>query len=66
MICPKCQLGAEPMIVEDRQEDSEGTTNIYITWNCVKCDLTLDALYELVSLKEYYTQRSVDIMGPQS
>jgi len=61
MICPKCQLKADPMIVEERQEDNEGGNFLYHTMVCARCDLRLDATYELIGLKDYYTQEEIKI-----
>lgn len=50
MICPKCQLTAEPMSIYSQEEDNEGDNLLYITWECSKCKGVVDTIYELISL----------------
>ncbi len=60
MICPKCQLTAEPMTIFSQEEDNEvgsqDENNLYISWECVKCKGIVDTVYRLISIVGPETQ----------
>ena len=50
MICPRCQLTAEPMTIFSQEEDNEGGETLYIVWECQTCKGTVDTIYQIISM----------------